>query len=837
MIMRTNMEDEGDPRECDGQQKDKKLRGDNYGWGSLKPATLQVLNNPKAALAFLSCAIFTQAMTVNGLARSVVTTLERRFHLTSTDMGAVLIANDVANFVSSLPISYLGAKNKPRWLGCGMLLLAVGASVFALPHFVAEPYRVVPTTSHELCRSNASNFSASVHFNSCNNIDPEHPQWIGAWWIGFILTGALAVVAAIFILGLPRRLSSKVEDSAGATITDETPLKEMQQDKPTLDDKNGDAEKIPSATTSTDQQNGGGLNLLHGVVEKSARIMQNPTFVFLSMATVTEKGIAAGIATFIAKYIESQFRTSAGEAAMLMGLVSIPGATIGTLLGGYLVKRFELQVRGIVKMCTVLTLMTKVSLLMFLITCDDVSMVGVNTAYHNSSHAPTSLIDGCNARCGCSSDQYQPVCGGDELVYFSPCLAGCQGLATNNGSQVYDNCMCVAGGFATSGICSVNCPLKPLFLVILFFMSLGMFITYIPLLTATLRAVTEEDGPFATGLQDAMIRGLAFDSIWIGLTQVMRTNMEDKGDQQDCDGQEKDTELRDDDYGWGSFKPATLQISYLGAKNKPRWLGSGMLLLAVGAFVFALPHFVAEPYRVVPTTSHELCRPQAPNFSCTHIDPEHPQWIGAWWIGFILTGVLAVVAAIFILGLPRRLSSKVEDAIITVETPLKEIQRDKPTLDNKNGDADKLPSDTASPDQQNGGGLSLLHGVVEKSARIMQNQTFVFLSMATVTEKGIAAGIATFIAKYIESQFRTSAGEAAMLMGIVSIPGATIGTLLGGYLVKRFELHVRGIVKMCTVLTLMTITLMTMVSLLLFLITCEDVSMTGVNTAYHNRLE
>ncbi|XP_035694932.1 solute carrier organic anion transporter family member 4A1-like isoform X2 [Branchiostoma floridae] len=594
MIMRTNMEDEGDRRDCAGQEKDKKLRYDSYGWGSFKPATLQVLNNPKAALVFLSCAIFTQAMTVNGLARSVVTTLERRFHLTSTDMGAVLIANDVANFVSSLPISYLGAKNKPRWLGSGMLLLAVGAFVFALPHFVAEPYRVVPTTSHELCRPQAPNFSWNqtkcgnttsstgqgiqdymyvlvlgkfligigacalfslgvtyINENTPSNqssvylgifysfsivgpavgyllasvflkiptdntfpthIDPEHPQWIGAWWIGFILTGVLAVVAAIFILGLPRRLSSKVED---AIITVETPLKEIQRDKPTLDNKNGDADKLPSDTASPDQQNGGGLSLLHGVVEKSARIMQNRTFVFLSMATVTEKGIAAGIATFIAKYIESQFRTSAGEAAMLMGIVSIPGATIGTLLGGYLVKRFELQVRGIVKMCTVLTLMTitlmtMVSLLLFLITCEDVSMTGVNTAYHNSSHAPTSLIDGCNARCGCSRDQYQPVCGGDELVYFSPCLAGCQGLATNNGSQVYDNCTCVAGGFATSGICAVNCPLKPLFLVILFFMSLGMFITYIPLLTATLRAVTEEDGPFATGLQDAMIRGLGY---------------------------------------------------------------------------------------------------------------------------------------------------------------------------------------------------------------------------------------------------------------------------------------------------------------------------------------
>ncbi|XP_066292266.1 solute carrier organic anion transporter family member 4A1-like isoform X1 [Branchiostoma lanceolatum] len=286
----------------------------------------------------------------------------------------------------------------------------------------------------------------------------------------------------------------------------------MQRDDPKVEDKNSDAEKFPSATASPLQQNGG-MRLLRGVGDKFTRIMGNPTFVFLSMATVTEKGLAAGIATFIAKYIESQFRTSAGEAALLMGVVSIPGATIGTLLGGYLVKKFALQVRGIVKMCSVLTLMTMVSLLLFLINCEDVSMAGVNTAYHNSSQAPqtVSLIDGCNVRCGCSRDQYQPVCSRDDLVYFSSCFAGCQRLSTINGSQVYGKCTCVAaGGFATSGICSVDCPLKPLFLGILFFMSMGMFITYIPLLTATLRTVTEEDGPFATGVQDVMIRGLGY---------------------------------------------------------------------------------------------------------------------------------------------------------------------------------------------------------------------------------------------------------------------------------------------------------------------------------------
>ncbi|XP_078692987.1 solute carrier organic anion transporter family member 4A1-like [Branchiostoma floridae x Branchiostoma belcheri] len=598
------MEKASDQQDCIGQEKeeDNKQQGD-YGWGSCNPAPLQVLNNPKAALAFLSCAIFTQAMAVNGLARSVVTTLERRFHLTSTDMGAVLIANDVANFLSSLPISYLGANNKPRWLGCGMLVLAVGAFVFALPHFVAEPYRVQPTTSHELCRRHASNFSSAdfdswtqtgcgnttsgaglgmkgymyvlvlgkllVGTGACalfslgvtyinensppnqssvylgifysfsimgpavgyllasvflkiptdstspTNIDPKHPQWIGAWWIGFILTGTLAVVAAIFILGLPKRLARKVEGCKEDTTTPEIPLKKLQRDYTRLEDKNGDAGNLPSATTSPLQQNGGDLSPLHGVVDKSARIMRNPTFVFLSLALVTEKGIAAGVATFIAKYIESQFRTSAGEAAMLMGVVSIPGATIGTLLGGYLVKRFELQVRGIMKMCTLLTLMTMASLLLFLINCEDVSMAGVNTGYHNSSNAstPGSLMTECNARCArdCSRGQYQPVCGSDDVVYFSPCLAGCQNLTTVNDSQVYDNCTCVVdGGLATSGMCAVDCPLKPLFLGILFFMSMGMFITQIPLLTATLRAVTEEDGPFATGVQDVMIRGLGY---------------------------------------------------------------------------------------------------------------------------------------------------------------------------------------------------------------------------------------------------------------------------------------------------------------------------------------
>jgi len=40
------------------------------------------------------------------------------------------------------------------------------------------------------------------------SLNPSHPLWVGAWWIGFLLSAAMAFACAIFIGSYPKKLPS-----------------------------------------------------------------------------------------------------------------------------------------------------------------------------------------------------------------------------------------------------------------------------------------------------------------------------------------------------------------------------------------------------------------------------------------------------------------------------------------------------------------------------------------------------------------------------------------------------------------------------------------------------
>ncbi|PIO36421.1 hypothetical protein AB205_0118180, partial [Aquarana catesbeiana] len=127
-----------------------------------------------------------------------------------------------------------------------------------------------------------------------------------------------------------------------------------------------------------------------------------------------------------------------------------------------------------------------------------------------------NLSSVCNAGCRCSQDLYSPVCGADNVMYYSACYAGCSGRYVDhgNGRKVYENCSCVAsnisvtGAQAVAGKCSSSCKKMSLLLVFTFSIILFTFLCSIPALTATLRCVPDSQRSFALGIQWILVRTL-----------------------------------------------------------------------------------------------------------------------------------------------------------------------------------------------------------------------------------------------------------------------------------------------------------------------------------------
>ena len=89
-------------------------------------------------------------MIVNGFINVIISSLEKRFDLKSTDSGLIASSYDVAVIVCLVPVTYFGGLgSKPRWLGLGMVLVGLGAYVFTLPHFSTEQYRFSDTEHSE----------------------------------------------------------------------------------------------------------------------------------------------------------------------------------------------------------------------------------------------------------------------------------------------------------------------------------------------------------------------------------------------------------------------------------------------------------------------------------------------------------------------------------------------------------------------------------------------------------------------------------------------------------------------------------------------------------------
>nr|XP_015220693.1 PREDICTED: solute carrier organic anion transporter family member 4A1 isoform X1 [Lepisosteus oculatus]XP_015220694.1 PREDICTED: solute carrier organic anion transporter family member 4A1 isoform X1 [Lepisosteus oculatus]XP_015220695.1 PREDICTED: solute carrier organic anion transporter family member 4A1 isoform X1 [Lepisosteus oculatus]XP_015220696.1 PREDICTED: solute carrier organic anion transporter family member 4A1 isoform X1 [Lepisosteus oculatus]XP_015220697.1 PREDICTED: solute carrie len=543
------------------------------GWGALTPRFIQAFNTPKWVLFFLCVASFLQGMIVNGFINTVITSIERRFDLRSYQSGLIASSYDIAACICLTFVSYFGGTgHKPKWLGWGVLVMALGSLVFSLPHFVTDSYKVTVLDHTGLCSDNQTTpcqesssslssyrymfmlgqflhgmgatplytlgvtyldenvksnyapvyigifYTAAIvgpaagyllggfflnmytEIHETTELTPENPLWVGAWWIGFLVGGAASLLVSIPILGYPRQLPGS-QRYVAMRVSEAHQLKDGSQE------------------TALDPQFG---KTVKDMPRSVLLLLKNPTFIFLCFAGATEATLIAGMSTFGPKFLESQFSLSASEAATWFGYMVVPAGGGGTFLGGYIVKKLNLRCRGIIKFCMFCGVISLLAIFIFLIHCPNMPMAGVNAPYFDSyssaSGGPLNLTVGCNSECSCAKELYNPVCGADGTMYYSPCHAGCSGInqtLSTAGKKVYSGCRCIVGnlssweqGVAEAGKCTSSCQYMPVFLVFLFIVILFTFLCSIPALTATLRCVPDSQRSFGLGIQWIVVRTL-----------------------------------------------------------------------------------------------------------------------------------------------------------------------------------------------------------------------------------------------------------------------------------------------------------------------------------------
>ena len=348
-------------------------------------------------------------------------------------------------------------------------------------------------------------------------IDSSSRHWVGMWWGGFQIIGVLLLLVAFPFFAFPKEMKKEKRK----VYLDE---KYRKQEQVTNNkERSATGSKVSTADKMEDQRQkvenyGKNLSDLPKCIWK---LITNWIFLVSCLGACCELVIVSGFIVFLPKYLETQFNLSKSEASMLTGGTAIPGACIGIILGGYILKKLQLGPRGAVQLVLVCNLLCLTAYgLLFFLGCNNVAMAGATMPYSkNASEGfQINLTHSCNFGCECDMNDVQPVCGANGLTYFSPCHAGCTSLLS---SDNYTNCACVRDTadrsphldmsvtrvpVATKGPCYTPCDMILPFMVLLFFMTLLVAITQMPVLMIVLRSVGEEEKAFALGIQFVIFR-------------------------------------------------------------------------------------------------------------------------------------------------------------------------------------------------------------------------------------------------------------------------------------------------------------------------------------------
>ncbi|CAH2236322.1 jg10704 [Pararge aegeria aegeria] len=200
------------------------------------------------------------------------------------------------------------------------------------------------------------------------------------------------------------------------------------------------------------------------------------------------------------------------------------------------------------------------------------------------------------------------------------------------------------------------------------------------------------------------------------------------------------------------------------------------------------------------------------------IDPGDHRWVGMWWGGFLLCGLLLILVAIPFFSFPKVLVRE-KEKIRLVE---------KAAAASGTSTA-KTPAKPQSDIKDTGYGKDI-KDIPVSMWRLLKNPVYVVTCLGACMELMIVSGFVVFLPKYLETQFSLGKSQASVFTGSIAIPGACIGIFMGGCLLKRLELRPKGAVQF----VLISNTICLSCYALLFFLGCDNIKMAGTTIPYTN---
>ena len=209
-------------------------------------------------------------------------------------------------------------------------------------------------------------------------LEESDPGWVGAWWIGYIICGAISILISILFFMFPEKYSD-------TDFIQQERIKQMSQ-------------QLSRQATKED--------LVYRVKLKDLprhvlKLLAHMPFLFITLAYSTQIFVVSGLVVFSPKYIETQFGVNASSSGLIFGAIAIPAAGLGIMLGeqlhdeflyhvsfvpltgAFLVFFFKPTTKRLALYYAIINVTSIIFLAGFFLRCSTHDIAGITVSYHN----------------------------------------------------------------------------------------------------------------------------------------------------------------------------------------------------------------------------------------------------------------------------------------------------------------------------------------------------------------------------------------------------------------------------------------------------------------------